>query len=71
MAYFATNGIPYKYTDNLWWWGQNHLEELQNYYLCSESPDVVTILSMVNVDCGIHNMNKMVQGRSCEYYSKL
>ena len=27
-AYFATNGVSYEDADNLWWWGQNHLEEL-------------------------------------------
>ena len=27
-AYFAANGVLYEDADNLWWWGQNHLEEL-------------------------------------------
>ena len=27
-AYFAANGVSYEDADNLWWWGQNHLEEL-------------------------------------------
>ena len=27
-AYFATNGVSYEDANNLWWWGQNHLEEL-------------------------------------------
>ena len=71
VAYFATNGVSYEDTDNLWWWGQNHLEELRNHYLCSKSPNMVAILSMVNADYGICDMNEMVWGRSCEYYSKL
>ena len=32
---------------------------------------MVAILSMVNADYGICDMNEMVWGRSCEYYSKL
>ena len=52
-AYFTANGVSYEDADDLWWWGQNHLEELRNRYLCSESPDVVTILSVVNADWGI------------------
>ena len=44
MVYFATNGVSYEDANDLWWWGQNHLEELQNHYLCSESPDAVAIL---------------------------
>ena len=27
-AYFAANGVLYEDADDLWWWGQNHLEEL-------------------------------------------
>ena len=71
MAYFAANGVSYEDADDLWWWGQNHLEELQNPYLCSESLDVVTILSVVNVDCGICDMNKAACSRSHEYYNEL
>ena len=37
-AYFAANGVSYEDANDLWWWGQNHLEELRNRYLCSESP---------------------------------
>ena len=70
-AYFAANGVSYKDADDLWWWGQNHLEELRNRYLCSESPDVVTILSVVNADWGIRNMNEAVHSRSREYYDAL
>ena len=71
MAYFAANGVLYEDADNLWWWGQNHLEELQNCYLCSESPDAVAILSVVNADWGIHDMNEAAHSRSREYYSTL
>ena len=71
MAYFSTNGVSYEDADDLWWWGQNHLEELWNHYLCSESPDAVTILSVVNADCGIHNMNEVVCSRSRKYYNEL
>ena len=71
MAYFAANGVSYEDANDLWWWGQNHLEELQNRYLCSESLDVVAILSVVNVDCGIRDMNEAVRSRSCKYYSAL
>ena len=70
-AYFAANGVSYEDVDDLWWWGQNHLEELQNHYLCSESPDAVAILSVINADCGINDMNKAAHSRSCEYYNKL
>ena len=70
-AYFAANGVLYEDTDNLWWWGQNHLEELRNRYLCSESLDVVAILSVVNADCGIRDMNEAARSRSHEYYSAL
>ena len=28
VAYFTANGVSYKDADDLWWWGQNHLEEL-------------------------------------------
>ena len=52
-AYFAANGVSYEDADDLWWWGQNHLEELRNRYLCSESLDAVAILSVVNADWGI------------------
>ena len=71
MAYFAANGVSYEDANDLWWWGQNHLEELQNRYLCSESLDVVAILSVVNVDCGIRDMNEAARSRSCKYYSAL
>ena len=71
MAYFATNGVSYEDADDLWWWGQNHLEELRNCYLCSESLDVVMILSVVNADWGIHDMNEAACSRSREYYSAL
>ena len=71
VAYFAANGVSYKDADDLWWWGQNHLEELRNRYLCSESPDVVAILSVVNADWGIHDMNKAAHSRSREYYDTL
>ena len=70
-TYFAANGVSYEDADDLWWWGQNHLEELQNHYLCSESPDAVAILSVVNADWGIHNMNETAHSRSCEYYDAL
>ena len=71
VAYFSTNGVSYEDADNLWWWGQNHLEELRNCYLCSESPYVVAIVPVVNSDCGIHNMNKAAHSRSHKYYSTL
>ena len=70
-AYFATNGVSYEDADDLWWWGQNHLEELRNRYLCSESPDVVAILSVVNADWGICDMNEAVHSRSREYHDAL
>ena len=70
-AYFTANGVSYEDADDLWWWGQNHLEELQNRYLCSEFPDAVVILSVVNADCGIRDMNEAVHSRSHEYYSAL
>ena len=70
-AYFAANGVSYKDADDLWWWGQNHLEELRNHYLCSESPNAVVILSVVNADWGIRNMNEAARSRSREYYSAL
>ena len=70
-AYFAANGISYEDADDLWWWGQNHLEELRNRYLCSESPDAVAILSVVNADWGIRDMNEAARSRSREYYSAL
>ena len=70
-AYFSANGVSYEDTDDLWWWGQNHLKELWNRYLCSESPDAVAILSVVNADCGIHDMNEAARSRSHEYYSAL
>ena len=47
------------------------MEELRNCYLCSESSDVIAILSVVNVDCGICDMNKVVCSRSREYYNEL
>ena len=47
------------------------MEELWNHYLCSESPDAVAILSVVNADCGIRNMNEAACSRSHEYYSAL
>ena len=47
------------------------MEELQNCYLCSESPDVVAILSVVNADWGIRDMNEAARSRSREYYSAL
>ena len=72
VAYFATNGVLYEDANDLWWWGQNHLEELQNrYQVCSESPDAVAILSVVNTDCGIRDMNEAARSRSREYYSAL
>ena len=71
VAYFAANGVSYEDADDLWWWGQNHLEELRNRYLCSESPDAVAILSVVNVDCGIRDMNEVGRSRSREYYNEL
>ena len=70
-AYFTAKGVSYEDADNLWWWGQNHLEELWNRYLCSESPDVVAILLVVNAGCGIRDMNKAVRSRSHKYYSAL
>ena len=70
-AYFAANGVSYEDADDLWWWGQNHLEELRNRYLCSESPDVVAILSVVNADWGICNMNEAARSRSRKYYNAL
>ena len=70
-AYFTANGVSYEDADDLWWWGQNHLEELRNHYLCSESPDVVAILSVVNADWGIRDMNEAARSRSREYYSAL
>ena len=70
-AYFATNGVSYEDADDLWWWGQNHLEELRNHYLCSESPDAVTILSVVNADWGICDMNEAAHSRSREYHNAL
>ena len=70
-AYFAANGVSYEDADNLWWWGQNHLEELRNRYLCSESPDAVAILSVINADWGIRDMNEAARSRSCEYYDAL
>ena len=71
VAYFTANGVSYKDADDLWWWGQNHLEELRNHYLCSESPDAVVILSVVNADWGIRNMNEAAHSRSRKYYSVL
>ena len=70
-AYFTANGVSYEDADDLWWWGQNHLEELRNHYLCSESPNVVVILSVINADWGIRNMNEAACSRSHEYYSAL
>ena len=32
---------------------------------------MVTILSVVNADWGIHDMNEVARSRSCEYYSAL
>ena len=70
-AYFAANGVSYEDANDLRWWGQNHLEELRNCYLCSESPDAVAILSVVNADCGICDMNEVACSRSRKYYSTL
>ena len=70
-AYFAANGVSYEDADDLWWWGQNHLEELRNRYLCSESPDAIAILSVVNADWGIRDMNEVARSRSREYYDAL
>ena len=70
-VYFAANGVSYEDANDLWWWGQNHLEELRNHYLCNESLNVVAILSVVNADWGIHNMNEAARSRSHEYYSVL
>ena len=50
---------------------QNHLEELCNRYLCSESPDAVAILSVVNAEWCIRDMNKAARSRSREYYDAL
>ena len=47
------------------------MEELWNRYLCSESLYTVTILSVVNTDCGICNMNEAVHSRSRKYYGAL
>ena len=45
------------------------MEELRNRYLCSESLDAVAILSVVNADWGICDMNEAAHSRSREYYS--
>ena len=47
------------------------MEELRNRYLCSEFPDVVAILSVVNADWGIRDMNEVAHSGSHEYYDAL
>ena len=70
-AYFAANGVTYENADDLWVWGRNHMEELRNRYMCSESPEAVTLLAEINADRDICDMTTQASARSLEYYRGL